>query len=157
MGSTCLGWIVLGTVLVTVFSDGVVDAINAFGNASGIPNFVIGFVVCPFASNASELFSSVQIASRKKAKNASVTFSQIYAACTMNNTLCLGVLLTTVYIRGLEWQFQAEVITIVAVTWVIGASTLNFTTTKLWFALVALLCYPCALILVEGLHGAGMS
>jgi len=154
--SGALTSIILGTVLVTVFSDGVVDAINAFGNASGIPNFVIGFVVCPFASNASELFSSVQIASRRKAKNASVTFSQIYAACTMNNTLCLGVLLTAVHVRGLAWNFQAEVITIVTVTWVLGASTLNFTTTPLWFAVVALLCYPAALILVEGLHAAGI-
>jgi Ca2+/Na+ antiporter len=155
--SGALTSIILGTVLVTVFSDGVVDAINAFGNASGIPNFVIGFVVCPFASNASELFSSVQIASRKKAKNASVTFSQIYAACTMNNTLCLGVLLTAVHVRGLAWDFQAEVITIVAITWVIGASTLNNTTTSLWFAIVALLCYPAALVLVESLHAAGMA
>merc|ERR1712093_111176 len=76
--------IVVGTALVTVFSDAMVDAIDSFGRTTGVPNFISGFVLCPYVSNASELISSLQFAARKKKKNMSVCVSQIYAACTMN-------------------------------------------------------------------------
>lgn len=148
--------ILTGTVLVTIFSDGVVDAIDSFGKNSGIPNFIIGFVVCPFASNASELFSSLQFAARKKQKNSSVTYSQIYAACTMNNTMCLGVLLTMVWSRNLHWDYAAEVISILAATWIIGLLTGSRTTMRTWFGIVAILVYPFSLGLVEVLHAVGL-
>ena len=44
--------------------------------ASGIPAFYVAFCVTPFASNASELVSSIIFASRKQKKNISLTFSQ---------------------------------------------------------------------------------
>jgi len=148
-------YILLGTSLVVLFSDGVVNAIDTFGTKTHIPNFVVGFIVCPFASNASELISSIQFASSKKSKNISVTFSQIYAACTMNNTLCLGVLLVIVYVRHPKWDYTAEVGSILFATWSIGIGTgLCATTIKYGFALFALVVYPISLGLVEGLHAA---
>merc|ERR1711904_138808 len=150
-----LGYILLGTSLVVLFSDGVVTAIDTFGTKTHIPNFVVGFVVCPFASNASELISSLQFAAAKRSKNISVTFSQIYAACTMNNTLCLGVLLTMVYVRHLKWDYTAEVACILFATWAIGAGTCG-TTIKYGFAVFALLICPISLGLVEGLHAVNI-
>ena len=44
--------------------------------ASGIPAFYVAFCVTPFASNASELVSSLMFARRKRRKNISLTFSQ---------------------------------------------------------------------------------
>jgi hypothetical protein len=44
--------------------------------ASHIPAFYVAFVLAPFASNASELVSSLIFASRKQKKNISLTFSQ---------------------------------------------------------------------------------
>lgn len=146
---TALVTIVVGTVLITIFSDGVVSSIDSFGEATGIPTFIIGFVVCPFASNASELISSLQFASRKKKTNTSITYSQIYAACTMNNTMCLGVFYLLVYIRGLRWDFAAEVIGIVLSTFAVGASTCSGVTYKTWMAIPVILVYPLSLILVE--------
>jgi len=148
--------IVIGTVLVTVFSDGVVSAIDSFGSASGVPTFIIGFIVCPFASNASELISSIQFAASKQKENATVSFSQIYAACTMNNTLCLGVLLAVVWKRDLHWNYAAECITIVVATWFIGVAAGNTTTIKTWFAILVICVYPCSLGLVEILHAVGL-
>ncbi len=48
--------------------------------ASGIPAFYVAFCVTPFASNASELVSSLIFASRKQKKNISLTFSQVCAS-----------------------------------------------------------------------------
>lgn len=144
--------ILFGTILVTVFSDGVVGSIDSFGAATGIPNFVIGFIVCPFASNASEFISSIRFAMSKKKDTASVTFSQIYAACVMNNTMCLGSLLALIWLRELQWVYKAECICIVVATLVIGFGTGTSATLKLWFSLVALAVYPCSLLLVEMLH-----
>jgi len=56
--------------------------------ASKIPAFYVAFVVTPYASNASELVSSLIFASRKHKKNISLTFSQVklsssfYQACS---------------------------------------------------------------------------
>ena len=36
------------------------------------------------------------------------------AAC-MNNTFCLGIFLALIYVKGLEWEFSAETISIFAV------------------------------------------
>ena len=50
--------------------------------ASGIPAFYVAFCVTPFASNASELVSSLMFARRKRRKNISLTFSQ--ARCSLH-------------------------------------------------------------------------
>ena len=45
-----------GGVVVGLFADPMVDAVNGFSRASHIPAFFVAFVVTPFASNASEVF-----------------------------------------------------------------------------------------------------
>ena len=44
---------------------------------TGIPAFVVGFVLTPLASNSSEFVSSLRFAARKRRKNMSLTFSQV--------------------------------------------------------------------------------
>jgi len=53
---------------------------SPFLQASKIPPFFVAFCVTPFASNASELVSSLKFASGKRRKNISLTFSQVYGA-----------------------------------------------------------------------------
>lgn len=148
--------ILLGVALAAVFSDCVVDTINSVGRLTGIPNFVIGFVVCPLASNASELISSIQLAARKKKRNATVSFAQIYAACTMNNCLCLGIFFFMVWYKKLKWDYAAEVTSILAVTWVVGLCTMSNTTISLWVGWCVLLLYPLSLVIIEGLQALGV-
>ena len=100
--------------LVVAFADPMVDAVGNFGKAAGIPPFFVAFVVTPFASNASEVVSSFLFASKKRKRTISLTYSQIYGAITMNNSLCLGIFLALVYARGLTWDFSAEVTAITA-------------------------------------------
>ena len=63
----------IGTAIVVIFSDPMVDVIGDFGISTGIPAFYVSFVVTPFCSNASELISSLIFASKKKRKNSSLT------------------------------------------------------------------------------------
>mmetsp|Transcript_38807 Transcript_38807/g.91895 ORF Transcript_38807/g.91895 Transcript_38807/m.91895 type:complete len:533 (+) Transcript_38807:126-1724(+) len=135
-----------GTLICGFFADPMVAAVNNFSTASGIPSFFVAFVVTPLASNSSELVSSLQFAARKRSKNISLTFSQVYGAVTMNNTLCLGVFLLVIAIQGLSWTYTAEVFTIVASTVVVGAVGYSSTTFRTWVALPVLAIYPLSLI-----------
>eukprot|EP00897_Mesotaenium_endlicherianum_P006020 jgi/Mesen1/5446/ME000271S04468 len=137
-----------GAVIVSVFADPMVDSITNFSTASGIPSFFVAFVVSPLASNASELVSSLLFAMKKKKKTISLTYSQVYGAITMNNTLCLGVFLILVYVRGIVWVFSAEVTVIlvaVAVVGIIGGSRKTF---PLWMGWLVLAVYPFSIALV---------
>lgn len=129
-------YLVVGVVLVTVFSDPMVDVLTAItnldnknyiqessgkrGQAIPIPVFYVSFVITPICSNASELVSSLIFAAKRKKINSSMTFSQLYGAATMNNTLALGVFAALVYFRDLDWQFSAEVTVILLVEFAVG-------------------------------------
>lgn len=140
--------IAAGAVLVGIFADPVVDTIGAFSKAADIPAFFVAFIACPLASNASELVSSLLFAMKKKKRTISLTYSQVYGAITMNNTLCLGAFLCLVFFRGLLWDFSAEVTVILFTTiavGIIGGSAKTFPT---WISFVVLSLYPLSLIIV---------
>ena len=80
-------YMLVGAALAAAFADPMVDSIGNFSAASRIPPFFVAFVVTPFASNASELVSSIIFAKKRRKRNISLTFSQVYGAITMNNTL----------------------------------------------------------------------
>ncbi|KAG6637233.1 sodium/calcium exchanger NCL-like [Carya illinoinensis] len=140
--------LLLGTVIAAAVADPLVDAVDNFSDATGIPAFFISFIVLPFATNSSEAVSAIIFASRAKRKTASLTFSELYGSATMNNVLCLSVFLALVYIRGLTWDFSSEVLVIIIVCVVVGCFASFRTYFPLWTALVALLLYPFSLALV---------
>ncbi|CAL5223152.1 g5620 [Coccomyxa viridis] len=145
-----------GTIVCAVISDPMVDAVSNFSKASKIPAFYVAFVVTPYASNASELVSSLIFAMRKHKKNISLTFSQVYGAVTMNNTLCLGLFLLVMHIRDLPWRYSSEVITTVIATFLVGAlGYFKYTFATFW-AIPVLLIYPLSILMVWGLDRAGL-
>jgi hypothetical protein len=79
-----------------------------------------------------------------------MTYSQLLGAATMNNTFCLSIFLIIVYVKGLAWQFSAEVMTILAVEAAVVVLTLtsNKDVLPLWKAAIALSLYPLSLVLV---------
>ncbi|KAH7859984.1 hypothetical protein Vadar_007910 [Vaccinium darrowii] len=139
--------LLLGTSIAAAFADPLVDAVDNFSDATGIPTFFISFIVLPLATS-SEAVSAIIFAGRKKRRTASLTFSLIYGAVTMNNALCLSVFLALVYVRDLTWDFSAEVLVIVIVCVVMGAFASFRTTFPLWTAILAFLLYPFSLALV---------
>ncbi|XP_040989759.1 sodium/calcium exchanger NCL-like [Juglans microcarpa x Juglans regia] len=140
--------LLLGTIIAAAFADPLVDAVDNFSDATSIPAFFISFIALPLATNSSEAVSAIIFASRDKRKTASLTFSELYGAATMNNVLCLSVFLALVYIRGLTWDFSSEVLVIVIVCVVVGGFASFRTHFPLWTALVAFLLYPFSLALI---------
>lgn len=137
-----------GAAVAAVFADPLVDAISGFSRASGISPFFISFIATPLATNSSEAISSLIFAKRKRKKNISMTYSQIYGAVTMNNTLCLGIFLAIVYFRGLLWDFSAEISVIFFATLIMGSVAAVRTTFPLWMAFIGLALYPASIGLV---------
>ncbi|KAI3975411.1 hypothetical protein MKX01_004498 [Papaver californicum] len=140
--------LLLGAAIAAAFADPLVDTVNNFSTATSIPPFFISFIVLPLATNSSEAVSALIFASRKKKRTASLTYSEIYGAVTMNNILCLSVFLALVYARGLSWDFSAEVLVILIVCVVMGLFTSFHTTFPLWTCSVAYVLYPFSLVLV---------
>jgi Ca2+/Na+ antiporter len=138
----------VGTATVAIFSDPMVDVITMFGNTLNINPFFVSFIITPFCSNASELISSLIFASKKKVENASLTYSQLYGAATMNNTLCLGIFYALIYFRGLTWNYTAETLAIIIVTWFVGLPAAFKRNFALWWMFPIVLGYPFALVLV---------
>ncbi|XP_022139616.1 sodium/calcium exchanger NCL [Momordica charantia] len=141
-------FLMLGTAIAAAFADPLVDVVHNFSSATNIPAFFISFIALPLATNSSEAVSAIIFASRDKRKTASLTFSELYGAVTMNNVLCLSVFLALVYMRGLVWNFSSEVLVILVVTVVMGLLGSFRTAFPLWTSLVALLLYPLSLVLV---------
>lgn len=137
-----------GTLLAAAFADPLVDAVDNFSDATSIPSFFISFIVLPLVTNSTESVSAIIFASRKRRRSASLTFSELYGAATMNNLLCLAVFLALVYIRDLTWDFSAEVLVILVVCLLMGAFASFRTTFPLWTSSVAFLLYPFSLALV---------
>jgi len=141
-------WLILGTAIVAFFSDPMVDVITDFGVKINVSAFFVSFIITPFCSNASELISSLIFASKMKRKNSSLTYSAIYGAATMNNTLVLGIFYGLIFFRKLAWTFSAEVFAILFVTYVQGLTALSFKTMRLALIFSGLGLYPAAIFLV---------
>eukprot|EP00760_Papus_ankaliazontas_P031300 PhM_4_TR522/c0_g1_i1/m.106322 len=107
----CL-WMFTGVAVVLLFSDPMVDVLSEVGNRIGVNPFYVSFVLCPLASNASEIIASYSYASKKTPKTMTVAFSALLGAATMNNTFCLFIFLVLIVAKKLVWEFSAETICI---------------------------------------------
>jgi len=148
----CITLLVGGVGMVTVFSDPMCDVLTSLTNDKNksyipIPSFYVSFVVTPFCSNASELVSSLIFAAKKTRENTTMTYSQLFGAATMNNTLCLAIFMALVYFKDLEWIYGAEVVCIIAAQWIVGAISYA-RTYKVWMGVPVGLTYVFCIMLV---------
>jgi Ca2+/Na+ antiporter len=139
---------IVGTLVVFIFSDPMVDVIGVMGGLWGIPVFYISFILTPFCSNASELVASLAFAAKKKVANTSMTYSQLYGAVIMNNTMGLGIFYALVAFRGLSWTFSAETLAIVLSVLLVGIPAATRTNFPLYWALLNAPVYFIALLFV---------
>jgi len=142
------GWMMgVGTVIVLLFSDPMVDVLNALGNRAKINPFYVAFVLAPVASNASELIASIAYASKKTKKTITISLAALEGAACMNNTFCLGIFLALIFVKEIPWAFSAETISIIFVE----AALFGFAqiqTHKLYYAGAILSLYPISIFLV---------
>ncbi|CAM9905519.1 unnamed protein product, partial [Heterosigma akashiwo] len=105
----------LGTGMVLLFSDPMVDVLTAVGERTGVPAFYVAFVLAPLASNASELIAAYNYAAKKTSSTILVSLSALQGAACMNNTFCLAVFFALIYFKGLAWEYAAETFSIIFV------------------------------------------
>lgn len=105
----------MGTTLVLIFSDPMVDVLSDVGARIGVPAFYISFILAPLASNASELFAAYQYAQKKTSKTVTISFSTLLGAAILNNTFVLAIFMALIYLKGLAWTFTAETVSILFV------------------------------------------
>lgn len=138
----------LGTALVLIFSDPMVDALSEWGKRLGVSPFYISFLLAPFASNASELLSAYTYAIKRTEKGMTTSLSTLIGAACMNNTFVLAIFLALIWWQQLAWQFTAETVAMVLIQWIIGCLAVKFNTHTYLMGVLILLCYPGCLAVV---------
>ena len=106
---------IVGTLIVLLFSDPMVDVLSELGNRIHLSPFYVAFVLAPLVSNGSELIAAYAYASKKTEASITISFSTLLGAACMNNTFCLAIFLWIVYLKQLKWVFIAEVMVILVV------------------------------------------
>jgi len=145
----------LGTVVVLLFSDPMVDVLSEIGKRLDIGAFYVSFVLAPIASNGSELIASYNYAKKKTEASASIAISTLLGAACMNNTFCLAIFLGIIYFKNLSWVFCAETIAILfaqIVMYFFASQRVQ----PLRNAVFILMVYPASIMLVWGLEKAGL-
>jgi Ca2+/Na+ antiporter len=144
----------IGTVMVVVFSDPMVDVMQEIAVRANLSPFYVSFILAPLASNASEVISSMYYASKKTRKTITVSLTALEGAACMNNTFCLSIFMGLIFFRGLAWQYSAETIAIVVVEFIM-AVLLKSSTMRMSRAVMVLMIFPLSIALVAGLEAIG--
>uniref|UniRef100_A0A7S0AGX5 EF-hand domain-containing protein n=1 Tax=Minutocellus polymorphus TaxID=265543 RepID=A0A7S0AGX5_9STRA len=145
----------IGTTLVLIFSDPMVDVMQEIASRAGLNSFYVAFVLAPLASNASEVIASQYYAAKKTRKTITVSLTALEGAASMNNTFCLSIFMGLVYFRGLAWQYTAETIAIVLVE-VLMSVLVQRSKMSTFQGLLVLFIFPLSLVLVATLEAFGL-
>jgi len=131
-----------------------VDIMNEMGNRANISPFYISFVLAPIASNASELVAAYNYAQKRTIKSMTTSLSTLEGAGVMNNTFTFAMLLVIMCMKGVYWDFNAEIIVVVLVECLTGFPMLFNKQRKLLLrdALISTCYYPLTLVVVAGLN-----
>eukprot|EP00930_Biecheleria_cincta_P060673 TRINITY_DN46290_c0_g1_i1.p1 TRINITY_DN46290_c0_g1~~TRINITY_DN46290_c0_g1_i1.p1 ORF type:complete len:502 (-),score=123.22 TRINITY_DN46290_c0_g1_i1:52-1557(-) len=138
----------LGTLLVLIFSDPMVDLLSELGKRLDVSPFYISFVLAPLASNASELVAGFNYAKKKTKKSITTSLSTLEGAAIMNNTFCLGIFLALVYCKNLAWEFSAETICILFVQVALVANVMGRSVHRVVDGFIIMSLYPISLFIV---------
>lgn len=147
--------LVIGTAIVLLFSDPMVEVLSEIAARAHIPPFYVSFILAPVAANASEVIASQYYASKKTRKTITVALTALEGAASMNNTFCLSIFMGLIYFRGLAWQFSAETLAIVLVQLVmcVFAHRSKMSTTT---GLIVFSFFPLSVMLVATLEYFGL-
>jgi Ca2+/Na+ antiporter len=145
----------MGTALVLLFSDPMVDVLSEVAVRLNVPAFYVSFILAPLASNASEVIASQYYAAKKTRKTITISLTALEGAASMNNTFCLSIFMALIYFRGLAWQYSAETISIILVQFGMGVVTLRNKMSTMT-AFVVLAVFPLSVLFVALLEYLGM-
>ncbi|KAL0224766.1 hypothetical protein RCL1_002678 [Eukaryota sp. TZLM3-RCL] len=114
------GFILFGVTIVILFSDAIVESFKNFGGYFNVPPFFVSFVLGPLASNLSEVITGFYFARKKTSEQSSLSVSSFFGAVVMNNTLCFGVLMLSLYQHQIAFKFYAETICLFSLELIVG-------------------------------------
>ncbi|XP_076903561.1 sodium/calcium exchanger NCL2-like [Bidens hawaiensis] len=143
-----LALVLLGTFLTALVALPLIMNITGFASAANVPSFLIPYIIIPCAINIPRLLSTINSASQKTQRAASLTLSQIYSGVFMSNTSSLVTFLLTIYIRNLAWDVSAEVLVVLIICGVMGVFTSTRTVFPLWTGYVGYALYPISLLML---------
>lgn len=146
----------IGTFLVVIFSDPIVDVFYEMAIRLDINPFYVSFILAPLASNSSEMISAYNYAKKRTQKSINTALSTLEGAAVMNNTFVLGVFYALIFARGLAWEFTAETLSTVLIQVAIGAMVLTRKAMTLLDACIILSLYIVAMALVAVLEAMGI-
>jgi len=162
----------IGSILVVLFSDPLVDVLAELGALMNISPFYVSFVLAPLASNLTELIASYSYAKKKTNKSITICFATLFGGCILNNvrylsavlflelpadtsrggqTFVLGIFLSLVYFRNLEWSYSAETISIIVAEVLVAIIAFQKVQT-VFLGCLALSVFPFTLFLVAMLE-----
>ncbi len=133
-----VGLLLLGTLIILVFSDPTIEMISAMGGSLGIRPLYLSFTVLPIAANMAELTTAFFFAMGKSDVTMTLTLNSTLGANVMNNTFCVAIFLLLLISKDLAWVYSAEVITLLIVR----------QTLRQWHALVLGAMYPMSIALI---------
>jgi len=145
----------IGTTLVILFSDPMVDVMQEIAVRSGVSPFYVSFILAPLASNASEVIASQYYAAKKTSKTMTVSLSALEGAAAMNNTFCLSIFMGLIYFRGLAWQYTAETVSIVLVEFFMAMIVQRGDHLTSMQGLLIMAVFPLSLVVVGVLEAFG--
>jgi len=145
----------VGTLIILVFSDPMVDVMSNVGARLSIPPFYVAFVLAPLASNASEFIASYNYAGKKTQKTITVSLAALEGAACMNNTFCLAIFMGLVFFKQLAWKFSAETIAVLLIELIVGLIALR-PTMPMWVAIFLLSLFPASIVFIAALEAIGL-
>ncbi|KAJ0927613.1 putative EF-hand domain pair protein CML [Helianthus annuus] len=143
-----LALILFGTLVTALVALPLIMNVSGFATDANIPSFLIPYVIIPCAINIPRLSSTINSASQKTQRAASLTLSQIYSGVFMSNMSSLITFLLTVYIRDLPWDVSAEVLVVLIICGVMGVFTSTRIVFPLWTGYAGYLLYPISLLML---------
>ncbi|KAK1422711.1 hypothetical protein QVD17_17997 [Tagetes erecta] len=143
-----LALVLLGTAVTALIALPLIMNVSGFATEANVPSFLIPYIIIPCAINIPRLLSTIDAASQKTQRAASLTLSQIYSGVFMSNMSSLTTFLLTVYIRDLPWDVSAEVLVVLIICGVMGVFTSTRTSFPLWTGYVGYLLYPISLLML---------
>ncbi|MFS8015752.1 putative EF-hand domain pair protein CML [Helianthus anomalus] len=143
-----LALVLLGTAVTAIVALPLIMNVSGFATEANIPSFLIPYIIIPCAINIPRLLSTINSASQKTQRAASLTLSQIYSGVFMSNMSSLTTFLLTVYIRDLPWDVSAEVLVVLIICSMMGVFTSTRTIFPLWTGYLGYLLYPISLLML---------
>lgn len=78
-----ISYMVIGFVVLAVLAEPLIDNVQDFSTAAGIPSFFVAFVLVPLATNARQAASAISAASRQTPRTTDLTFSEVISLLHM--------------------------------------------------------------------------